>query len=285
MITAITAATGQLGQLIVSKLVQGGFGPDVVAVVRNPAKAAEMGVAVRKADYTDPNALEKAFDGVDTLLMISSSAMGERVSHHRNAIAAAKRAGVRHIIYTSILHADRSELDLAEEHRQTERMLDDSGLDITLLRNGWYTENYLGSLRGALAAGAFLGSAEDAKLSLATREDYAEAAVAVLTSPGHEGQVYELAGDEAVRLRDVAAEVGRQAGTSLPYRNLPVAEYASVLTGYGIPNELAHAIAGWDEAAALGALFDDSHQLSKLIGRPTTPLAVAVQRALAATSE
>ncbi|HEY0930808.1 MAG TPA: NAD(P)H-binding protein, partial [Gemmatimonas sp.] len=196
MSIAITAATGQLGRLIVGKLVARGRAADVVAVVRNPAKAADLEVAVRAADYTDVPALEKAFQGVETLLLISSSELGQRAVQHQNAIDAAKRAGVRHIIYTSILNAEHSTLSLAAEHWQTEQALAASGIPTTVLRNGWYTENYTGSIAGALAGGAFLGSAGQGKLSLATRDDYADAAVAVLTSTGHQDKVYELAGDE-----------------------------------------------------------------------------------------
>lgn len=285
MSIAITAATGQLGRLIVGKLVARGLSTDIVAVVRNPDKAADLGVPVRAGDYTDSASLEKAFQGIDTLLLISSNEIGQRATQHQNAIDAAKRAGVRHIVYTSLLHADRSTISLAEEHRQTEQALAASGIPFTLLRNGWYTENYTGSIGGALAGGAFIGSAGQGKLSLATRADFADAAVAVLTSTGHEGRVYELAGDSAVTLTDLAAEVAKQTGRDLPYRDLPSADYAKALASFGVPEGFAHAIAGWDVEAAKGALFDDSRQLSALIGRPTTSLPVAVTHALAATSE
>ncbi|BAH38551.1 MAG TPA: SDR family NAD(P)-dependent oxidoreductase [Gemmatimonas aurantiaca] len=285
MSIAITAATGQLGRLIVGKLVARGLSTDIVAVVRNPDKAADLGVPVRVGDYTDSASLEKAFQGIDTLLLISSNEIGQRATQHQNAIDAAKRAGVRHIVYTSLLHADRSTISLAEEHRQTEQALAASGIPFTLLRNGWYTENYTGSIGGALAGGAFIGSAGQGKLSLATRADFADAAVAVLTSTGHEGRVYELAGDSAVTLTDLAAEVAKQTGRDLPYRDLPSADYAKALASFGVPEGFAHAIAGWDVEAAKGALFDDSRQLSALIGRPTTSLPVAVTHALAATSE
>lgn len=274
MSIAITAATGQLGRLIVGKLVARGLSTDIVAVVRNPDKAADLGVPVRVGDYTDSASLEKAFQGIDTLLLISSNEIGQRATQHQNAIDAAKRAGVRHIVYTSLLHADRSTISLAEEHRQTEQALAASGIPFTLLRNGWYTENYTGSIGGALAGGAFIGSAGQGKLSLATRADFADAAVAVLTSTGHEGRVYELAGDSAVTLTDLAAEVAKQTGRDLPYRDLPSADYAKALASFGVPEGFAHAIAGWDVEAAKGALFDDSRQLSALIAgrRPRCPL-------------
>jgi len=155
-----------------------------------------------------------------------------------------------------------------------------SGVPYTILRNGWYTENYTGSIGGALAGGAFIGSAGDGKISSAARADYAEAAVAVLTGTGHEGKTYELAGDEAYTLTDLAAEVSRQTGKTIPYKNLPQAEYAAALASFGLPEGFAMALAGWDIAASKGALFDDGRQFSSLIGRPTTPFATSVTNAL-----
>ena len=282
MSIAVTGATGQLGRLVVSNL-KGkvpAAGTDIIALARSAAKAVDLGVTVREADYTQPETLDRAFVGVDTLLLISSSEVGQRMAQHHNVIEAAKKAGVKRIVYTSLLHADTSPLSLANEHRATEAELKASGIAFTILRNGWYTENYTGSISGALAGGAFLGSAGDGKISSATRADYAEAAVAVLTGEGHEGKTYELAGDEAFTLRDLAAEVSRQTGKEISYKNLPEAEYAATLTGFGLPEPLAQAIAGWDVAASQGALFDDSHQLSTLIGRPTTPLREAVAEML-----
>jgi NAD(P)H dehydrogenase (quinone) len=281
MTIAITGATGQLGRLIVARLKAKAPAEQIVALVRSPAKAADLGVPAREADYVRPETLGAALAGIDTLLLISSSEIGQRAVQHRNVIEAAKKAGVKRIVYTSLLHADTSPLSLAPEHRDTEDALKAAGIPFTILRNGWYTENYTGSIPSALAAGALLGTAGDARISSATRADYAEAAAAVLAGSGHEGRTYELAGDEAWTLRDLAAEISRQTGRTIPYTNLPAAEYAKVLTSVGLPERLAQAIAGWDVAAEQGALFDDSRQLSKLIGRPTTPLSVSVADALA----
>ena len=283
MIIAVTGATGQLGRLVVEKLKARVPASDIVALARSTAKAAGLGVAAREADYDKPETLERALAGVSTLLLISSSEVGKRAAQHHAVIEAAKKAGVKRIVYTSLLHADTSPLNLAEEHLATEAELKASGVLFTILRNGWYTENYTGSIPGALAGGAFLGSAGEGKISSATREDFADAAVAVLTTEGHEGKTYELAGDEAWTLSDLAAEISRQAGREIPYRDLPEAEYAAALKGFGIPEGFARMIAGWDVGASRGALFDDSRQLSKLTGRPTTPLSVAVADAFRQT--
>lgn len=273
---AITGATGQLGRLVVEKLKQRLPAHDVVALVRSPDKARDLGVVARAADYDKPHTLVTALDGVDTLLLISSSEVGERLVQHRNVINAAQQAGVKRLVYTSLLHADTSSLSLAEEHRQTEAELKASGLAFTILRHGWYTENYTGFIAGAVAAGAFIGSAGDGKVAAATREDFAQAAAVVLTGDDHEGKVYELAGDSALTLSELAAEVSRQTGRNIPYTDLPESDYARALIGFGLPAPLAHALASYDVCASKGALFDDSHQLSQLIGRPTTSLSEAV---------
>lgn len=212
--------------------------------------------------------------------MISGSEVGQRLAQHRNIIDAARKAGIKHVVYTSLLHAERSTLSLAPEHVETEALLKDSGLAVTLLRNGWYTENYTASVGAAVANGAFLGSAGLGKIASAARADFADAAVAVLTTPGHEGKTYELAGDSAYTLTDLAAEISRQTGKDIPYKELLPAEYTAALTAAGLPAPWPEALPTFDVEAAKGALFDDSRELSKLIGRPTTPLKDSVAAAL-----
>lgn len=280
MTIAITGATGKLGRLVIDKLKSKAHVGDIVALVRTPEKAADLGVAARAFDYSRPATLAGALNKVDTLLLISSSEVGQRAVQHKNVIDAAKAAGVKRIVYTSLLHADASPLSLAVEHRQTEADLKVSGIPFTILRNGWYGENYTGSISSALAGGAFIGSAGEGRVSAAARADYAEAAVVVLTSPGHDGKTYEFAGDEAWTLSDLAAEISRQTGKSIPYNNLPPADYAAALAGFGLPQPLAEAIAGWDVSASQGALFHDGRELSKLIGRPTTSLSALVAQVL-----
>lgn len=280
MTIAVTGATGQLGRLVIEKLKSTAGADGIVALARSPEKGADLGVAVREADYDRPEKLGPALSGVDALLLISSSEIGKRAPQHRNVIGAAKAAGVKRIVYTSVLRADTSPLSLAPEHRATEADLKTSGIPHTILRNGWYTENYAASIPGALAGGAFIGSAGDGRISSATRADYAEAAVAALTDEGHTGKVYELAGDESYTLADLAAEVSRQTGRSIPYEDLPEEEYAATLVAVGLPEQVARLYAGFDAAASQGALFDEGRQLSKLIGRPTTLLSAAVGEAL-----
>ncbi|QIR29160.1 SDR family oxidoreductase [Kluyvera genomosp. 3] len=277
---AITGATGQLGQQVFANLLNTTAANQLVAVVRNPAKAealSQKGVVVRQADYGDEAALTRALQGVDKLLIISSSEVGQRAPQHRNIINAAQAAGVKFIAYTSLLHADTSPLGLADEHVATEKMLADSGIPYALLRNGWYTENYLASAPAALEHGVFIGAAGEGKIASATRADYAAAAARVITEDGHAGKVYELAGDHGWTLSELAAELAKQSGKNVVYQNLSQADFAAALKSVGLPAGLADMLADSDVGASKGGLFDDSHTLSKLIGRPSTPLAESVK--------
>lgn len=212
---AITGATGQLGQHVIENLLKTTPASHLVAIVRNPKKAAPLsqrGIAVRQADYTNEAALTTALQGVDKLLLISSSEVGQRTAQHRNVIQAAIAAKVKFIAYTSLLHADKSPLALADEHIETEKMLAESGIPHTLLRNGWYTENYLASVPAALKHGVFIGAAGEGKIASAMRADYAAAAAHVIREEGHAGNVYELAGDNAWTLSQLADELTHQSG-------------------------------------------------------------------------
>ncbi|EPH2571699.1 NAD(P)H:quinone oxidoreductase [Escherichia coli] len=276
---AITGATGQLGHYVIESLMKTVPASQIVAIVRNPAKAqalAAQGITVRQADYGDEAALTSALQGVEKLLLISSSEVGQRAPQHRNVINAAKAAGVKFIAYTSLLHADTSPLGLADEHIETDKMLADSGIVYTLLRNGWYTENHLASAPAALEHGVFIGAAGDGKIASATRADYAAAAARVISEAGHEGKVYELAGDSAWTLTQLAAELTKQSGKSVTYQNLSEADFAAALKSVGLPDGLADMLADSDVGASKGGLFDNSKTLSKLIGRPTTTLAESV---------
>lgn len=280
----VTAGSGQLGQLVVAALARRAGPAAVAAIVRDPTRAASLfpeGVTIRQGDYERPDTLDAAFAGAERLLLISSNAVGQRVAQHRNAIEAAKRAGVARIAYTSVLRADTSKLALADEHLQTEALIAASGLPYALLRNGWYTENYTASIPAALAHGAVIGSAKDGRIAGAARADYAEAAVAaLLDEDAPSDAVHELAGDEAFTMAEFAAELSRQAGREIPYIDMPEAEYRAALVTAGLPEPYAALIADSSTATADGAVFDDGHALSRLIGRPTTPLAATIAEAL-----
>ncbi|MBJ9269092.1 SDR family oxidoreductase [Citrobacter sp. Ce119] len=277
---AITGATGQLGQHVIESLLKTVPASQIVAIVRNPAKAttlSQQGITVRQADYSDEAALTTALQGIDKLLLISSSEVGQRAPQHRNVINAAQAAHVKFIAYTSLLHADTSPLGLADEHVATEKMLAESGIAYALLRNGWYTENYLASAPAALEHGVFIGAAGEGTIASATRADYAAAAARVISEDGHAGKTYELAGDAGWTLSQLAAELAKQSGKKVVYQNLSEADFAAALKGVGLPAGLADMLADSDTGASKGGLFDDSHTLSKLIGRPTTSLADSVK--------
>lgn len=280
---AVTGATGQLGRLVIASLLKKTPAANIIAAVRNVEKArdiAALGVQVRHADYNQPATWDDALKGVDRVLLISSSEVGQRAKQHRSVVDAAKRAGVKLLAYTSILRADTSPLGLAAEHQETEAYIRASGVPFVLLRHGWYTENYTAGIPGALAHGAVYGCAGSGRISSATRADYAEADATVLTSENQAGKIYELAGDSAFTLTELAAEISSQSGKNIGYVNLPEAEYKNVLVKAGLPEPVAALLSDSDTGVSKGGLFDDSHQLSKLIGRPTTPLARAVAAVL-----
>lgn len=280
----ITGASGQLGRLVIAQLLETVPASRLVAAVRDPAKVADLaakGVQVRQADYSQPATLDRAFEGAEKVLLISSSEVGQRVTQHQAVIEAAKRAGVKLLAYTSVLHADTSALGLAEEHRQTEAALAQSGVPAVVLRNGWYHENYTAGVAHAVANGAHFGSAGEGRISSAARADYARAAAVVLTAAEDQaGKVYELAGDESYTLKEFAAQIAEQSGKPVIYTDLPEADYKGALLQAGLPEFVAELLTNSDTAAAKGALFDDSRQLSRLIGRPTMPLASSIAEAL-----
>lgn len=281
----ITGASGQLGRLVIDALLKKLPAGEIVAAVRNPQKVADLaarGVQVRQADYDQPDSLAAAFRGADKLLLISGSEVGRRVPQHRAAIEAAKAVGVGLLAYTSLLHADSSPLPLAAEHKETESLIRASGLPAVILRNGWYSENYLAGVPVALQHGVLLGSAGEGRIASAARADYAEAAAAVLTQDDQGGRIYELAGDESYTLGELAGAIAEQSGQAVAYRNLPESEFKAVLLGAGLPEGLATLLAESDGGASKGGLFDGSRQLSQLIDRPTTSLAALLKQQLAA---
>ncbi|MFE3514724.1 SDR family oxidoreductase [Streptomyces sp. NPDC059166] len=284
MSIVVTGATGALGRLVVERLLATVDAGSVVAVVRDKEKAAELaarGVELRVADYDRPESLAGAFRAGDRVLMISANEVGRRVPQHTALIDAAKAAGVAQLAYTGVLGGPDADFELAAEHKVTERLILESGLPYTFLRNGWYTENYL-NLAPVLEHGAVVANAGDGRLASASRADYADAAAAVLTGEGHLGATYELSGDTAWSLAEFADVVSAATGREIAYRNVPAAVHQEILVGAGLPEAFAAILVDVDEAIARGLLAGRSGDLARLIGRPTTPLADSVAAAVAA---
>lgn len=280
---AVTGATGHLGRLVIENLLERGVAAgEIVALARSPEKARDLaarGVQVRAADYTQPDTLTAALQGVEKLLLVSANELGQRAAQHRNVVDAARGAGVGLLAYTSILNADTSGMQLAAEHNASEEIIRASGIPFVLLRNGWYLENYTGNLASTLEHGALLGSADEGRVSAASRADYAAAAAEVLTGSGHENQTYELGGD-AFTLPELAETISRESGRPVEYKNLPEEAFAGVLASFGLPEPFARMLADSDRGIARGELSTDRDDLRRLIGRaPTTP-AEAVATAL-----
>lgn len=284
MTIVVTGATGHLGHLIVESLLNRGVPADqIVAVGRKVDKAADLadrGVRVAAADYEDAASLDAALAGADTLVLVSSSEVGKRASQHVAAIDAAKRAGVARVIYTSAPAARTSELILAPEHKATEEHLEQSGLAHTVLRNGWYNENYVGSAAQAVASGTLAASVGDGKVASAARADYAEAAAVVATTDGHGGKVYELSGDNAWDFAELAATVASIAGIPVTYASLSPEEHHAALTGAGLDEGTAGFVVALDGNIRDGLLSVTSGDLSRLIARPTTPIETTLAQAL-----
>ena len=280
MTIVITGATGHFGRLVVEALLDGNVPPaEIVAGGRDLARLSDLadrGVQVRRLDYDDPETLRAAFAGADKVLLVSGSEVGQRIPQHRNAIDAAREAGVALIAYTSVANADTTGMALAAEHQATEQLLLESGIPFVLLRNGWYLENYTAQLGSFLEHGAVLGSAGEGRVSAASRADYAEAAAAVLLGHGQAGKVHELGGDESFTLGELAQSVSLATGAAVSYQDLPAEDYAQVLAGAGLPQPYAEILADSDLGIARGDLLVSSGHLSALIGRPTSSMPEAV---------
>lgn len=284
MSIVVTGATGALGRLVVEELLSRVPADRLAVVVRNKEKAADLaerGIDVRIADYDDAASLAGAFHAGDRVLLISGSEVGRRVPQHTAVIEAAKSAGVAQLAYTGILGGPEADFELAAEHKVTEQAILDSGLPYTFLRNGWYHENYTGNLGTVLEHGAVVGSAGAGRVASAARADYAAAAAVVLTGDGHLGRVYELSGDTAWSLAEYAAEVAAQAGRAVAYTEVPAEAHLSILTGAGLPEGFAALLVDVDSAISRGRLAGTGGDLSRLIGRPTTPVSEAIAGALA----
>ncbi|MEU7859172.1 SDR family oxidoreductase [Nonomuraea sp. NPDC049141] len=263
----VTGASGQLGRLVIEDLKQRVAASEIVAAARTPEKAADLGVEVRELDYDRPETFKSALQGATKVLLISGID-ANRVQQHAAVVDAAKEAGAT-LVYTSAAKADTTEAGLAADHRATEEYIKASGVTYTILRNNWYHENYQQSITTAPQLGAVYGAAGDGRIASASRADYAAGAAAVLTATGHEGRVYELAGDTAWTLADLAAEISQVTGKEVTYQNLPKDDYAGVLAGAGLPAPFAELMADVDVNVSRGWLADTPGTLSDLIGRPT----------------
>ncbi|MEW9509015.1 SDR family oxidoreductase [Streptomyces bacillaris] len=284
MSIVVTGATGELGRLVIDELLATVPAGEIAAVVRDKEKAAPLaarGVELRIADYDRSETLAGAFRTGDRVLLISGSEVGKRVAQHTAIIEAAKAAGVAQLAYTGILGGPDADFALADEHKATERLILDSGLPYTFLRNGWYTENYTANLAPVLAHGAVVSNAGEGRVASASRADYAAAAAAVVTGEGHLGKAYELSGDTAWSFAEYAALLSEVTGKEIAYNNVPAAVHQEILVGAGLPEGFAAILTDVDEAIGRGSLAGTSGDLARLIDRPTTPLATTVRAALA----
>lgn len=282
----VTGATGHLGRLIVEHLIEHGVEPEsIIAAGRNPGRLAALrdkGVSTAVIDYALPETLTAAFAGADTLMLVSGSEVGQRAAQHQNAIDAAVVSGIRRIVYTSAPAADTSALILAPEHKATEAAIRASGIPFTILRNGWYSENYVAALEQARQTGVVVSSAGEGRISSASRTDYAEAAAIVLTTDGHDGAVYELNGDYAWTGSELAAAMSEIVGGPVAFTPVTPEEHTSILTGAGLDEGTAGFLVALDGNTRDGLLDSTTGELARLIGRPTTPLVDGLRAAVAA---
>ncbi|MFJ9046593.1 SDR family oxidoreductase [Streptomyces sp. NPDC102347] len=282
MSIVVTGASGKLGRHVVEQLLEKVPAEQVTAVVRDPEKVADLaerGVRIAVADYNAPETFDGLFAAGDKVLLISGNEFDKgRVRQHTGVIDAAKAAGVALLAYTSAPGTLKAAL--ADDHRGTERALLDSGVPYVLLRNGWYHENYTENLAPVLEHDTVLAAAGEGRVSSASRADYAAAAVAVLTGEGHENTTYELGGDEAWSFAEYAAELSRQTGREIAYNPVTTEALTGILAGAGIPEPVAAVLAGVDASIAEGELVVDSGDLSRLAGRPTTPIGETIAVAL-----
>lgn len=273
---AVTGANGQLGQKVIQTLLNTEKANTIVALVRNPDNAhalKQLGVVVRQADYNKPETLKSAFEGVEKLLLISGTEFGKRFEQHKAVIDAAMAQNVSLIAYTSLLKADTSPLLLAQEHKQTEAYFKDVLAPFVFLRNGWYTENYTDNVDSVLQMGAVAGAAKQGVFSTASRQDYADAAVAVLLSSQNQaGKIYELAGDTGFTLMEYASTLSEITGEDIGFLDMDESAYREALIKAGLPEGLAAALADSEHYAASGWLQDNTGTLSSLLGRPTATL-------------
>jgi NAD(P)H dehydrogenase (quinone) len=279
----VTAASGKLGRLVVEALLARGAAPSsVVATARDTSRLsdlAERGVATAPLDYTKPDTISAVIGEGDTVVLISSDAVGQRIDQHRAVIDAAKAAGAARVVYTSAPRATTSDLILAPEHKATEEYLTASGVPFTILRNGWYTENYAGEVAKARESGEITSSTGDGRVASASRSDYAEAAAVAALDDSTAGATYELSGDHAWDWDELAAAISEITGTPVVSRRLSPAEHAAQLAGFGLDEGTVGFVVGLDGNIRDGLLGETSGELRELIGHPTVPLVEGLRAA------
>ena len=215
----VSGASGQFGHAAASQLLD--MGEDVIALSRSTDKVADLaarGAEVRAADFDSPDGLEDAMAGGETLLLISTTMVGQRPRQHGNAINAAKAAGVKHVVYTSLLGVRKPGNPSVEgfDHIATEELLEDSGLAYTFLRNSLYAEAVATAMAiPALIAGSKMENAGNGRVPIISRDDCVAMAVAVLTQDGHENKAYEVSGPDLWTLPDAMALVSEMTGKAI----------------------------------------------------------------------
>ncbi|MFF3376176.1 NAD(P)H-binding protein [Streptomyces sp. NPDC002680] len=281
MSIVVTGATGHLGRHVVEQLLEKVPADQITAVVRDTEKAsgfAARGVKIAVANYNEPETFDGVIAAGDKVLLISGNEFDKgRVGQHKVVLDAAKAAGAALLAYTSA--PGTLTAALADDHKGTEAAILESGVPYSLLRNGWYNENYTEQLAVALEHGVTQAAGEG-KVASAARADYAAAAVAVLTGEGHENSTYELSGDTAWTFAEYAAEISKQSGKDVPYNAVSVEVFTGILVGAGLPEGLAAILAGVDASIEQGQLAGTPGDLSRLTGRPTTPIAESIAAAL-----
>jgi NAD(P)H dehydrogenase (quinone) len=287
MTILVTAASGQLGRLVIDALIERGAAPaDLVAAARDTAKladAASRGIRIAELDYARPETIAPALAGVDAVLLISGTEFGQRVAQHRNVIEAAAAAGISKLVYTSAPKATDTELVLAPEHAATEQAIAASGVPAVILRNNWYTENYAADVAAAAVSGTIASAAGAGRVASAPRRDFAEAAAAVLLEDGHVGSVYELGGDAPWTFEELAVAASVVLDREVTFVAQAPDERIASLVAAGLDEGTAGFVAAIDEGIARGDLAGSDGTLSRLIGRPTTPLVDALRDAAGGT--
>ena len=271
----VTGATGKLGSKVVDTLLKTVPANQLAVSVRNPEKAKGLraqGVDVRQGDFDRPETLDAAFKGIDRLLLISADGDNEtRIRQHTNAVAAADRAGVKFIAYTSIVNAQESKNFLAPTHQATEEAILKTGISYSFLRNNWYLENEISSIQGVLAGAPWVTSAGNGKVGWALQQDYAEAAAAVLSGNGHENTTYELSG-KLLSQDELASALSSVLGKEVSVQQVDDATYADIMKGAGVPDFLIPMLVDIQKGIREGTLEIESNDFEKLLGRPATPI-------------